>query len=56
MWDLIVSVTDHCLSFYFTGRHNEITIEFPDGYHIYGTHVKNIFNMLNGPVNNISVT
>ena len=28
MWDLIVSVPDHCLSFYFTPRGRNVGIEF----------------------------
>ena len=24
MWDLIVSVPDHCLSFYFTDKHSHV--------------------------------
>ena len=27
MWDLIVSVPDHCLSFYFTNGHGRVIIQ-----------------------------
>ena len=33
MWDLIVSVPDHCLSFYFTTNLPSVfTINFPNGF------------------------
>ena len=36
MWDLIVSVPDHCLSFYFRGRYEicVCTTDTPDIIHI----------------------
>ena len=30
MWDLIVSVPDHCLSFYFEGRMWDLIVSVPD--------------------------
>ena len=35
MWDLIVSVSDHCLSFYFTGRTTTLLVLPRGGLYIF---------------------
>ena len=44
MWDLIVSVPDHCLSFYFTGNTEDESFNIHAVYDKFEIDIRNVFD------------